>query len=59
VLRLGAQVEALAPERLRRMVENKMWRLLGKYQKVKMDGKTKKQSKYVHAGGEIQVTTKI
>lgn len=33
VMGFGAQVEALAPERLRRMIENEAWKVAGKYQK--------------------------
>ncbi len=36
VLSFGAQVEVIAPKRLRTMLENETWRLLGRYQKVKM-----------------------
>ena len=34
VMGFGAQVEVVGPARLRRMVENEAWRLLGRYQKV-------------------------
>ncbi len=37
VMGFGAQVEVIAPVRLRRMVENEAWKVAGKYQK----GKTK------------------
>jgi len=37
VMGFGAQVEVIAPARLRRMVENEAWKMAGKYQK----GKTK------------------
>ena len=35
VLSFGAQVEVIAPKRLKTMIENEAWRLLGRYQKVK------------------------
>lgn len=39
VVGFGAQVEALAPERLRRRVENEAWKVAGKYQKMKAPGR--------------------
>ncbi|MFQ5780493.1 MAG: helix-turn-helix transcriptional regulator [Nitrospiria bacterium] len=41
VLSFGAQVEVIAPKRLKTMIENEAWRLLGRYQKVKMGRKKK------------------
>ncbi|MFQ5779521.1 MAG: WYL domain-containing protein [Nitrospiria bacterium] len=40
IFSFGAQVEVLKPVRLKRMVENEAWRLLGRYQKVKL-GRTR------------------
>jgi len=41
VLSFGAQVAVIAPKRLKTMIENEVWRLLGQYQKVKMGRKKK------------------
>lgn len=55
VMGFGAQVEVLAPERLRRMVENEAWRIAGKYQngKSRRPVRTRSGAGRKKAGGDV------
>lgn len=55
VMGFGAQMEVLAPARLRRMVENEAWKVAGKYQKGggRRSVKTKTGSGRRRVGGDV------